>query len=267
MLFRKSSGITQLLILNNFSVLVICLSFNIRDFTLKPVQICVIKKLTFHCISECIHEKSCTRQSLYKLSSIKYTIWYIAFGLHVTFPPGLFVWNAVVVKSCTILEGLNTAAAADPVRAVKSFDTGADFVSEVGLLAGNGPERDLFVVLEGEVVSAERPVKDSVTVNLKPRQFGRKKRDHRLVFVAYLSLCSRGVRRIWRTRNLNLRLKISFVENLSDILIGDWMYWSNWANSLVSVNLLNCVAVLIWTTKTDEWESAVADEGQRLSDE
>lgn len=59
------------------------------------------------------------------------------------------------------------------MRAVKSF--GVDFVSEVGLLAGNGPEGDLFVVLEGDVVSAERPVKDGVTVNLKPGNSGEKK--------------------------------------------------------------------------------------------
>ena len=44
------------------------------------------------------------------------------------------------------------------------------FVSEVGFFTGDGPEGDLFVLLEKDVVSTERPVKDgdNVSVNLQP---------------------------------------------------------------------------------------------------
>lgn len=50
------------------------------------------------------------------------------------------------------------------VQAVKSCDVGLDYFSEVGLFAGNGPERHLFVLLENDVISAERPVKDKVNI-------------------------------------------------------------------------------------------------------
>lgn len=72
------------------------------------------------------------------------------------------------------------SAASHPVQAVKSFDVGSDCVSEVGLFAGNGPEGDLFVLLEKDVISAERPEKDKVniTVNLQLREVGGEKSEN-----------------------------------------------------------------------------------------
>lgn len=66
---------------------------------------------------------------------------------------------------------------------------------------------------------------------------------------AHLSLRSRGVRRTRRTRSLYLGLSTFPVKNLSDIFITDLMSLSNWANNLVSVNLLNLEAVLVWTER------------------
>lgn len=75
------------------------------------------------------------------------------------------------------------SAASHPVQAVKSFDVGSDCVSEVGLFAGNGPEGDLFVLLEKDVISAERPEKDKVniTVNLQLREVGKKSENDEMM--------------------------------------------------------------------------------------
>lgn len=41
----------------------------------------------------------------------------------------------------------------------KPPNMGSNVVSEVGLFTGNGPEGDLFALLQDKVISAERPVK------------------------------------------------------------------------------------------------------------
>lgn len=48
--------------------------------------------------------------------------------------------------------------------------SGFDFLSEVRVFTGNGPEADLFVVLQDHVISTQRPVesKEIVTVYLEP---------------------------------------------------------------------------------------------------
>lgn len=111
--------------------------------------------------------------------------------------------------------------------------------SEIGVFTGERPECDLFVLLCDDVVPTERPAKTrvSVSVLLKP--------DEETALTAHLSLRSRGVRRTRRTRSLYLGLSTFPVENLSDIFITDLMSLSNWANNLVSVNLLNLNAVLM----------------------
>lgn len=119
--------------------------------------------------------------------------------------------------------------------------------SEVGVFAGQGPEYDLFVLLCNDVVPTERPTKTriSISILLKP--------DEETGATAHRSLCSRGVRRTRRTRSLYLGLSTFPVENLSDIFFTDLMSLSNWANNLVSVNLLNLNAVLM-ETKTQGCE-------------
>lgn len=111
--------------------------------------------------------------------------------------------------------------------------------SEVGVFAGERPECDLFVLLCNNVVPTERPAKTrvSVSVLLKPGE--------ETGATAHLSLRSSGVRRTRRTRSLYLGLSTFPVENLSDIFITDLTSLSNWANNLVSVNLLNLNAVLM----------------------
>lgn len=44
------------------------------------------------------------------------------------------------------------------------FDAGSKFVSEIGFFTGNWPEGNLFVHLEKDVISTERPVKDIVNI-------------------------------------------------------------------------------------------------------
>ena len=50
---------------------------------------------------------------------------------------------------------------------MKSFELfNSDFVSEVGVSTGEGLEGDLFVLLQKNVVSTERPVRDKVSITV-----------------------------------------------------------------------------------------------------
>lgn len=166
--------------------------------------------------------------------------------------PRLIFWHAVSVPRNP--GRTQESAQCLPARAVKSFDV---FVSEVGFFTGKGPEGDLFILLKKDVVSTERPVKDrdDVSVNLQPTaRFTcltdrASERYYEAVCVVYLSFRSRCVRRIRRRRSLCLGFSASPEENLRDIFFTDWMSLSNWANSLVSVYLLNSAALLMWRKK------------------
>lgn len=83
--------------------------------------------------------------------------------------------------------------------------------------------------------------------------------------VAYVSLSSRCVRRIRRTRSLNLGLNTSPAENMTDTFSTDWMSLSNWANNLVSVYFMNSDDLLIWKKKeSNYWEKAVRHRQREL---
>lgn len=88
----------------------------------------------------------------------------------ITLLPGFFLFlffvffrNALAAVLCDP-EGTEESAAAHPVQTVKSLDAGSDLVSEVGVLAGDGPEGDLFVLLENDVISTEGPVEGGVNM-------------------------------------------------------------------------------------------------------
>lgn len=135
---------------------------------------------------------------------------------------------------------------------------------EVGFFTGNWPEGDLFVLLEKDVISTQRPVRGK-TRHVGKSTAGRYKKcfnkETSWCCVSFLKgkilaypcalfpLGSRFLRLIRRILSLRLGCNTFPVENLTDTFSTHWMSLSNAANSSVSVNFLKFKDLLIWGGK------------------